>query len=145
MSTVRSVLTGGITVITDIVSANVLAQLLLLTTQPDLIIALALESILLLQYADELLTRFFSKSSFFSDHVERMLMRFVYVIRMACVFVLVRVGMAAATEILETSATRWHELAIIIVLTFGFIFILFERSNTAPVAETPPPPPKKTT
>jgi hypothetical protein len=146
MSTVKSILSGSINVITDIVSANVLTQILLLTTQHDLLIVLSIECIIVLQFIDEVLMRIFAKSEFFSDMVERAIIRFVAVLRIAFIFVLIRIGMGLVTEIFETSRTRWHELVVIIVLLFGFVFILIERSNASfePII-APIVLPKKTT
>lgn len=146
MASIKTVVMGSIPVITDIVSANVLAQVLLLTTQQDLIVAMAIECFILMQYLDMVLTEVFAKNNTLSDSVEHVILRFIYVVRIAFTFVLVRIGMAIVTELFETSQVRWHEVVNIVVLTFAFVFIIVERNTTTTTDNTPASPtPKKET
>jgi mannose/fructose/N-acetylgalactosamine-specific phosphotransferase system component IIC len=134
-SIIQSTLNGGISVISDLIAASVLAYVLSVTTQQEFIALLAVELLIALQPLVGYLTRFFDRDDTLSPKVERVILRALNVVSYALVFVLIRVAIVLFTELFQVSQIRWHEIVSSVFLLIGFIFILFERN-------VPPPPPK---
>ena len=131
-SVIQTTLNGGISVISDLIAASVLAYVLSVTTQQEFIAILSVELLIALQPIMGYLERFFDRDSTLSPKVERVIMRALKVVSYALVFVLIRVAIVLFTELFQVSQIRWHEIASSVFLLIGFIFIIFERNALPP-------------
>lgn len=127
-SLIQSTLNGGISVISDLIAASVLAYVLTVTTQQEFIALLSIELLIVLQPIMGYLTRFFDRDDTLSPKIERVILRALKVVSYALVFVLVRVSILLFTELFQVSQIRWHEIVSSVFLLIGFVFIIFERN-----------------
>lgn len=136
MSIVGNLLSGGLAVSTDFVASNVLAIILTLTTQRELLLMLDLVFLTLLHLAEAFLTSFFATNDTLSPVMERVIIHFVTLPKMALMFVLLRIILPIATELFETSQIRWNDVIVAIVYIFSMLFLFIERNRVPPAASS---------
>ena len=137
-SIIQSTLNGGISVISDLIAASVLAYVLSVTTQQEFIALLSIELLIVLQPIMGYLKRLFDRDSTLSPKVERVILRALSVVGYALIFVLIRVAIVLFTELFQVSQIRWHEIVSSVFLLIGFIFIIFERNTSPPLPSATP-------
>ena len=136
-SLIAGVLSGGLSVATDIVSSTVLGQVLQITTQRDLLVLIAAALLAVLLFAEQMLTVVFAKTDVLPPVLERVILRYVTLPKLALAFVLLRLLMLIATDLFDTSSLRWNDAIVVVCLVFSALFLVVERSR-------PPEKPKDT-
>jgi hypothetical protein len=131
-------LVGTLPVATDIISSAFLVQALLLTTQRDLLVLIGIALFALFLFFEQLFITLFAQTDVISPIVERVILQFVSLPKMALGFVLLRLVSLIATELLDTSAMRWNDALVALFLVFSLFFLTIEKGKPPINADTKP-------
>lgn len=134
MAALVGALSGGVSVATDIISNTLLTWVTPLTTQRDLLVMIVAALLVILLFVEQLLTTVFAESDVLSPVIERVILHFVTLPKLAFLFVLLRLLMSLATEFFETSVLRWNDGVVALILIFSVFFLVIERAAPPAVA-----------
>lgn len=137
MSVFSGLLGGGLSVATDIVSSNILAGVLTLTTQRDLVLMITVELLVIFSVTEGYLMRVFARSDALSPLMERTLLHFITLPKLAFAFVILRLSMPIVTEQFETSQIRWNDIVVGGFLLLSVFFLIVERNRLPLPLPTP--------